>query len=549
MYTILGLLPIALAIVMMMVFRKKSSYSMLSAWAASVLIAVVFWNMNVAHVAAYTFFGFLSAIDVLLIVFSAILLLNVLKELRFIETIGNGFNGITQDRRIQILIISWLFGSLIEGAAGFGTPPALAAPLLIGLGVPPLFAALASLMANYSPVLFGAAGTPTITGYATIEPSIIAEFGPEVSAAIFAQLNNMLAFINIFVGSFVPFMIIATIVSMDGRKRGIKDALNIFPLCLFAGLIFTIPAWLASFLGPQLPTLTGALVGLPVMVIAVKKGFLVPKTIYRFQDDPIKEIAETKDTGVSLVTAWSPYILIALALTLSRLPWLPLVGWIRHDNVTVFAMSLFGFEGINWIWRPLNNPGLFPFIPVTILFLLMRKTAFSTVKRLTTTTLKSLKHAAIALSFGIALVQIMRFTDYPNFGAGEIGAMTTEIAASLAAIFGPVYPLIAPPIGILGAFVSGSHTVSNVMFFGLQLESAQALGLPMVMMLIASSSGAGIGNMIAINNVIAVVATTGTQGKENELIKGAALPTLICSLAISAILFIILGFNLVNWVA
>ena len=544
MYALLGLSPIILAIVFMIVLKKSAGLSMLSAWTLAFVIATLFWGLGIAPAVAYTALGFLSAIDVLFIIFSAIFLLNVLLELRFIETIGNGFSGISQDRRIQILIIAFFFGAFIEGAAGFGSAAALAAPLLVGLGIPAFFAAISSLLANNASTIFGAAGTPTTVGYTTIAPGIYDQFGihPDV---YFAALNSQTALINIFIASFVPFFMIAVVVLRDGKKRGLKDAFNIFPLCLFAGLIFTIPGWFASMLSPALPTLIGALFGLAVMIFSVKKKFLVPKEVYRFKDDPIVD-TKVEGTGISQVRAWTPYALIALILVLSRLPWLPFVGWIRHEIVTLRIMGIFGFEGINWAWSPLNNPGIFPFLPIGLVCLFVGRLQ-NKLPQIGKKTFGQIKNATIALLFGIALVQIMRFTNYSD-PTGELGSMSTEIAIALASIFGEAYLVIAPFIGALGSFVAGSTTVSNIMFYSLQLETAFLLGLPTIMTLTAQNLGAAIGNAISINNVVAVAATTNTQGRENELIKATVIPVILLALSIAAVLFLanILGMT---WLA
>ena len=185
MHALLAVTPILVAAILMVVVRFGSGKSMTVAWVTGLLFAVLFWKMDLTHAAAYTVFGFLVSIDTILIIFSAILLLNVLIELKFIETIGNGFSNITHDRRIQILIIGWLFTCFIEGAAGFGTPGALAAPLLVGLGVPPFAAGLSALIASSAPTAFGAVGTPPITGFNTILPSIQENF-PAVDPDAFA---------------------------------------------------------------------------------------------------------------------------------------------------------------------------------------------------------------------------------------------------------------------------------------------------------------------------------------------------------------------------
>jgi len=543
MYAILAALPIVVALVMMVGFRKKSGISLVAAWFASIILAIGIWNLSFADAAGLTVLGFVSAINVLLIVFAAIFLLNSMIELRFIETIGNGFKGITQDRRIQIIIIAYLFGAFIEGAAGFGTPGALAAPLLVGLGVPVFFAALSSLMANYSPVLFGAVGIPPVQGFDTVrEPIIALGYNADV---VFHNLNTMAAFTNIFVGSFVPFLIISAIVARDGRKQGLKNAFNIFPLCLFAGVLFTVPVFIISHVGPEIPTLLSSLISLPVFIFAVKKGFLVPKEEYRFQDDPVIEANESSDTGISLVTAWSPYVIIAGLLALTRLPWLPFRDWLTHSSVTIAIPDFMGMAGRNFSLALLNNPGIFPFIPIAIIFLLTRKTSGEAISKISTKTFNQLKNAILALCFGVALVQVMRFTNQTD---ASLYSMTAQIARSLADVFGGGFPIVGPLIGAFGAFISGSHTVSNLMFYSLQLDVAQNLGMPIVLILIGQTSGASIGNMIAIHNAVAISATTGFKEGEGKLIAAAALPFIICSLAISAIMFIYLAIGM-PWAA
>jgi len=296
-----------------------------------------------------------------------------------------------------------------------------------------------------------------------------------------------------------------------------------------------------------LPALVGALVGMPVFLLAIKFGFLVPKDIYRFQNDPVEEHKIGKKTDISQFMAWMPYALIVLILVLTRLPWLPFSQWLNPNPAHLSIIGLFGFEGINWNFNPLWNPGIFPFMPITILFLIIRNTKIDAVKKITFETLKQLKHAAVALFFGVALVQIMLNTNYSN-PMGSLGAMTTEIAYAISTLFGGIYLIVAPFIGILGAFVSGSHTVANIMFYGLQMETSQVLEIPIVMGLVAQTFGAGVGNMVAINNIVAVMATTGYKGKESKLMAATFLPMLIYSLAISLTLYLLVLIGM-NWIA
>jgi lactate permease len=547
MFAILSSIPIFVAIFLMVGLRKKSGVSLAVAWGCAVILAMIFWGMDLSRAGALTAFGFLSALNVIIVVWCAIFLLNAMMKMKFVETIGNGFSGITNDRRIQLIIIAYLFGAFIESVAGFGTPGALAAPLLVGLGVPVFFAALASIMANYSPVLFGGVGTPITQGFATISPALEASYGAEFTESVFRQLNLMTAFTNIFVGALVPFLIIAAIVCRDGKKRGLRDAFNILPLCLFCGLLFTVPVWLIVLLtgSAEIPTLLSSLIALPVFIFAVKKGFLVPKEVYRFQDDPITLPVKKTDSDISLFAAWSPYIIIAALLAITRIPALPFARMISGaDAVGVIAIQQFLGLELNFSLPLLNNPGVFPFLPVTIIFLIMRKVSGNDICAIFVKTNNQLKNAIVALLFGVALVQIMRFTS--PAGATPL-PMTTAIAQSMTDIFGAAFPLVNPLIGALGAFVSGSHTVSNIMFYGLQLETSGMLGLPAVLILVGQTSGASIGNMIAIHNAVAISATTGAIGKEGKIISAAFVPFLICCLLMSLILFIYLAVGF-SWV-
>ena len=548
MYAILAVLPIFVAVILMIFFNVKTGKAMTAAWFLCFIFAVIFWRMHITHAAAYTFLGFLTAIDTILIVFGAIFLLNALINLKFIDSIGDGFTNITQDRRIQILVIGWFFTSFIEGAAGFGTPGALAAPLLVGLGVPPFAAGLSTLIGSAVPTTFGAVGIPPITGFQMILPSIEAYF-PHVNPVDYStQLFSRIALTNVFIGSIVPFMLLTSIIARDGKKAGVSDIISIMPLALFAGFSFTIPVYfVVTFIGPEVGSLLGALIGLVIFVPLIKKGFLVPKSVYRFLDDPILEIAPEKKSDVPLFMAWSPYIVIAGLLVLTRLPWLPVRDWIIDPARTVFVESLFGFEGINWTWRVLNNPGLFPFLLVACCYMAARGMKADGVKKVFTTTCKQIKNATFALMFGIALVQVMRFTNYTN-PYGALDAMTTEVAKALADIFGTMFPLISPFIGAFGSLVAGSKTVSNIMFMNLQFEAALIVGLPTMLIAMSQSIGAAVGNMVCIHNIVAVTATTNATGKEGKLLVAATPPCVIYALLLAAMLFIYLGLG-VEWLA
>ena len=544
MYAIFAIFPILLALVLMVAFNVSSGKSLISAWAAGSLFAFFAWKMDLLHIIGYSVSGFIRSLDVLCIIFGAILLLNVLSKLGIISSIGEGFSKISKDRRIQVLIIAWMFGAFIEGAAGFGTPAALAAPLLVGLGVPPFAAAMAALVANSVPVCFGVVGVPSMTGFSAIAP-LVERLGVD-SGAYSAQLYATVAAINVSFGVLIPFVIVMMITIYFGEKKSFKPALEILPLALYAGAAFCLPYYLiAAFIGPELPTLLGSIIGFILLLTAVKKGWFVPKTIWLFPGDKQSESEQTRPGNaaltaqkqeISLVKAWAPYGIIALFLVITRMPYLPFKAAIRSFSVNF--VNLCGVEGVNYSWAILNNPGIFPFIIITVLIAAlyrMPKKEFADIVR---NTAKQVTNAAIALAGGVALVQIMINT---NVNASGLDSMITEIAKTLGGFFGNSYPLVAPLVGVLGAFIAGSNTVSNVLFASLQFNTAYMVGLPTILIVSQQFIGGAVGNMICVNNVVAVCATTGAVGKEGKLILRTLLPCIVYSLAVAGVAFALLA--------
>ena len=540
MYALMAIIPILLALVLMAAFNVSSGKSLGAAWISGLLFAFFVWQSDLLYLAGLSVSGIIRSLDVLIIIFCAILLLNVLTRLGMISSIGSGFSKISRDRRVQVLIISWMFGAFIEGAAGFGTPAALAAPLLVGLGVPPFAAAMVALIANSVPVTFGAVGTPPMTGFSIVERMLE---GTGVDTAAYAsELYTTVAMMNIAFGVFIPFIMILMLTFFFGEKKSIRPALEIFPLALYSGVVFCLPYYLiARFIGPELPSLLGAIIGLLLLLGAVKKGWFVPKTVWLFPgesqaEQELKPPENDQTQELPLWKAWLPYAAIALVLVIFRLPFLPLRGFLQIFSVSF--INILGIGGLDYSWRILNNPGLFPFFIVAIITAVMYRMPVKEFAVMAKKTGKQIVNAAIALAAGVALVQIMVNTDINSSG---MESMITVIAVSLGDFFGNVYPLVAPFVGVLGAFISGSNTVSNVLFTSLQYNTALTIGLPTILIVSQQFIGGAIGNMICVNNVVAVSATTGAAGKEGKLILRTLIPCIVYSLAIAGIAFILLA--------
>ncbi|MBZ9627909.1 L-lactate permease [Psychroflexus sp. CAK1W] len=544
---LLAFSPILLTIILMAGFNCGANKALPLALILAVLVAFFKWNMGIEFVLGYTFFGFLKAFDILIIIFGAILILNTLKLSGAMATINHGFNGITDDRRIQAIIIGFMFGAFIEGAAGFGTPAALAAPLLVGLGFPPLAAALVALIFNTVPVPFGAVGTPIFGSMSTLGTNI-ASTG--ISAESFKMaLTEWIAIPNSIAGIFIPLLGLAIMTRVFGKEKSIKPALAAAPFAIFAGLAFMIPYLLiAVFFGPELPSLVGAFIGLGIVIIAAKHGFLVPKKKWDFPHKSAwPELWTSKiDTGntgeskMSLFKAWSPYILIAIILVISRIPAFGIKQLLMDQEFTLTNVA--GIKDLTYNLKWAYLPGTIPFMLVALATHFIHKMSKKDIKRAWQLTFKQISAAAIALLAGVGLVQLML-----NSGVNTSGmdSMLTTMAEATADLSGAAYPFFATLVGMLGTFMSGSATVSNILFMSFQFETASILDFSPILILSMQGIGSGIGNMICINNIVAVSATVGCIGAEGKMIRINALPALIYYLLITAIVGILIysGFS------
>ena len=547
MLVILSFVPIMAVVALLIGFNLPAKKVMPIAWVICVFLALLFWRMQPVDIAAYSIFGALKGVDVLVTIFGAILLLNTLSFSGGMGTISKVFYGISPDRRVQAIIVGWMFNCFIEGAAGFGTPAALAAPLLVGLGFPPLAAVIFTLICNSTAVAFGVVGVPTLTAFSSVEGNVAAA-GMSMEA-FSSSVTFSIATIHGIVGIFVPLIAVAMMTKVFGGEKSFKPALEIMPFAIFSGLSFAVPYFLvAVFLGPELPSLVGSLIGMVIVITAAKKGFLMPKNVWQFPEKTTwepdwkstLEIPEQKiKSDMSTVRAWLPYIIIALILIVTRVPALGLKPAMQSWIIRI--PDILGVEGVNydlqWAWLPGTT-----FILISLFTIFLHKMSGSQVRESWISTGKQTAGAAIAMVFGVALVQLMLNTSANAF---QYKSMMTMMANALAGFFGGLYPILAPFIGILGAFVSGSNTVSNMLFAPMQFESAVMLQISPAVILALQCVGGGIGSIIGVNNVVAACATVGVQGVEGKIIRRNMVPVLLyaASAIIISYLLISIGYG------
>ncbi|HAK56322.1 MAG TPA: lactate permease [Acidobacteria bacterium] len=552
---VLSLLPIITVAVFLVGLRWPASRAMPLSLAVAIGLALAVWQVPAVQVVAASINGLIVALTLLYIIFGAILLLNTLQESGALRTIRQGFTDITPDRRVQVIIIAWLFGAFIEGSAGFGTPAAVAVPLLVGLGFPGMAAVTAGMIIQSTPVSFGAAGTPILVG---VNTGLSADPALQVYAAQlgYAEWNDFLAFLGLKVavlhavaGTLVPLILVSAMTRFFGPNRLLAEGLRVWRFALFAALAMTIPYVVAAYLlGPEFPALLGSLVGLAVVVTAARRGILVPKPEDAWEFGPRDEwpphwtgSIQPKDVAhasgsMSLIRAWSPYVIVAALLLATRLRGLPFGGWLQAW--TISWPNILGTD-VSASVQPLFLPGTI-FIVASLATWSLHQIPTASYKTSWTTSLRVTAAASVALVFTVPMVQV-----FINSQGGAAGyeRMPIALADGVAALVGGAWPIVAPFIGGIGAAVAGSNTVSNMMFSLFQFDMGQRIGVDPTWIVALQAVGGAAGNMICVHNVVAASAVVGLLGREGAVIRLTIVPFIYYALLPGALGYVLVWYG------
>lgn len=552
--SLLALSPIAVVGVLLVGFRLPAKIAMPIGFVVVVLVALLVWEMSVTAVLASTIQGLIIAGTLLYIVFGALLLLETLTKSGAMATIRAGFTTISPDRRVQAIIIGWLFGSFIEGASGFGTPAAVVAPLLLALGFPAMAAVMVGLVIQSTPVSFGAVGTPMlvgVTGGLADGPGVNERtelLGVSFPAYIEGVAVNV-AILHAVVGALIPLFLACMLCGFFGENKRFADGFQIAPFAIYAAFAMTVPYVLvAIFLGPEFPSLFGGLIGLVLVMFTSSKGFLMPRKTWDFP--PRSRWSDRwsgniePDTGVagrrmSIVSAWTPYVLVGALLVITRTVE-PLTTFLT-TTTAVPVDDILG-TGISQTVQPFYLPG-FVFIVVCVVTYVIHRMKGPAIAETWKVAGSQLAGAAVALLFALPLVRVF-INSGADFNDSGIASMPITLAEGASSVAGGSWPLFAPWIGALGAFIAGSNTVSNLTFSLFQFSTAEQIGVSPEVVVATQAVGGAAGNMVTIHNIVAASATVGLLGREGDLIRKTIIPTVDYCLAAGAIAFIwIYGFG------
>lgn len=444
------------------------------------ILAAVFWKMDTSFIFGSLAKGFFVAIDIFFIIFGAIFFLDVMKKNGIIKNINIYLKSISDDLRVQVILLAWFLESFFEGIAGFGTPAAIVAPLLVEFGITPINAAIIVLLGNSASGVFGAAGTPIKSGFAGL-------YGPgfPVKAALF----NL-------VGILVPIFILWFLTKE--RVDGKKEFREMVPFAVWSGMALSVPSVLTAFLGVEFPTILGSVIGLGLVLFGIKFNFLLPKNKVTYLG------AEEKAT-LPLGKVLLPYAILVLLLLTGK-----------------FILGDVGLAIPLPIKHTLSfyNPGfaLFAAAVFSIAFFKISKE-------------ESLKSAKISLTESVvpflttismsSFAQIMVNSNQNNSG---LPSMVNFLAAYVRNGF---LPLWAPFLGTFGSFLTGSVTVSNMMFGSFLAEAARQINLNVEIILALTVVGGAMGNMIALADILVAEAALGMKNRERDVVKRVVFPCLI----------------------
>lgn len=520
---LVAVIPIVFFFLALAIFRLKGHVAGAITLLLAILIAIFAFQMPADMAVASAGYGFLYGLwPIAWIIIAAVFLYKLTVKSGQFEIIRSSVMSITDDQRLQVLLIGFCFGAFLEGAAGFGAPVAITAALLVGLGLNPLYAAGLCLIANTAPVAFGALGIPIIVAgqVSGLDPFKIG-----------AMAGRQLPLLSVFVPFWLMFM-------MDGVK-GVKET---WPAALVAGGSFAIVQFLTSnFVGPELPDITSALVSLVSLTFFLKVwqpartvdakiagtsggaavmgggagnagGFGQPRTTKK-----------SPYSAGTIVKAWSPFLILTVVVTIWTLkPFKALFAaggplQALTMNFPVPHLDQLVMKMAPIVANPTAMPAVYKFdllaasgsailISAILAMIVLRitpKTGLVTFKE----TLIELRWAIVSIGMVLAFAFVMNYS-----------GMSSTLALVLAGT-GSAFPFFSPFLGWLGVFLTGSDTSSNALFGSLQATTAHQLGVSDVLMVAANSSGGVTGKMISPQSIAVACAATGLVGKESDLFR------------------------------
>ena len=483
---ILAMLPIIWLIIALAVLKMPGYRACPIALVVGIVASMIIWKFSAVNMATACVEGILNALwPICLVIVAAMFTYNLTLETKAMDKIKQMLTMVSNDKRVLVLIIAWGFGGFMEGMAGFGTAVAIPASMLVALGFNPIFSAVVCLVANAAPTAFGSVGVPTTTlGSVT---------GLDVQTLASSTGLQLALFMFI-----TPFVMVA----MCGK--GVKSLGSIIPTTLIFSLCFVVPFYLASqFLGAELPDILGSICCMIGTAIASRIFNRNPPAEFCISSE--KSEAHKSISLGEAVRAWMPFLLIFILLmvTSSLVP--PIHDFLAQFKSTVHVYAGDDTSTLSFSW--INTPGILIFI-AAIIGGIDQGASVSTMWKIFKKTMVSMSKTILTICSVLALAKVMSHS-----------GMISDIATFFVATTGHYYPLVAPLIGTLGGFVTGSGTSTTVLFGGLQAETASTLGINAAWLASSNTVGACIGKMICPQSIAISVGAINQPNSDSQILK------------------------------
>ncbi|HVP68563.1 MAG TPA: L-lactate permease [Anaeromyxobacteraceae bacterium] len=511
-------IPVILLLGALAFFHVKAHVAAIVGLAAALGVAVLVYGMpaGMAGMAAVNgaLFGLMP---IGWIILNAIFVYDITVKTGKFEIVKDTIAGIGADRRIQVLLIGFAFGAFIEGAAGFGTPVAISAAMLIGLGFKPLAAAGLALIGNTAPVAYGALGTPIIT---------LAKVTGLSELQLSAMTGRQLPFFSVI----VPFWLV-------WAMSGFSGMIEVWPACLVAGVFFAVPQFIVSnFFGPSLVDIVAAIVSIAATYTLLK--FWQPKQIWRFPEEREAAHPEVKrHSAREAFLAWMPWIVLSVFVFVWGLPevkkilngiWAPsfevpnLHKLVQKVPPVAKKPTL---EDAKYVFNILSATGTSLLLTGIVSGLLL-KLSFGSLVQTYFGTLKRVRFSLLTIAAMLALGFTTRFS-------GSDSTMGLAFAST-----GALFPFFSPLLGWLGVALTGSDTSSNVLFGNLQVVSAEKLNMSPILAAASNSSGGVMGKMIDAQSIVVAAVATGEHGKEGQILRYVFWHSLVLACLVGVLVFV-----------
>jgi len=520
---VVALLPILVLISFVLVLKRSVVFSATAALITAV-IAAIYWGVSTQVLFAASARGLFVATEIILIIIGALIMVKAVQSRGLFKQLEILITSLSSDYRVQTMMVSFGVVYFIEGVAGFGTPAIVAVPLFMALGFRAVSAVTLTLIADSIPVSFGAIGLPITFGVGSVVDTIATDPQSVTSQVVFVT-----AAINVFMSVLLALLLTATVIRLKNGK--IKAFIEFVPFAVISGLAVGIPSFIIAIsFGPELPSVVGGLVGLFIIGLLAHHNIGIPKDAAQVELDNKELKIENRQilhADKAIYKSLSPYVLLIVLLVLSRLPYLPIGDWLR--SVRFGSDSLLGSQ-ITYFIAPLYSTAAILLICAAFTVAVSWR-HMESPKNTIIGVLKSVLRPFAALLLVLVFVQIFIYS-----GTDLRDSMPLLLAQNISSFSGSYWPFVAPFIGALGAFISGSATVSNLIFSGLQYDIAVAAGLPAYIMLSIQTVGASIGNMIALHNIVAALTIAGvTEHYSHRIIKNNLTPAAVLLVAAGSI--------------